>query len=81
VKTLFDVLWPTWVAVGVLAELAALILATKKDDGLPLSDHFWAWFKIKDHSRKYVILRWVGRTLILGFTFWVGPHLAFAIWG
>ena len=70
--TTFTWLWIIWLAFFVVIEAAAII---RKDPDDTLSEHVWAWFKIKDKPRA-----WTWRRVVLaGFLAWLLVHMVAGI--
>lgn len=72
--------WLGWVLVGLGAEFYALWGARKTS--ATLSETIRKWVTCANHPatmpRSAI---WMFRVIILLFCLWLGPHLAFGIWG
>lgn len=68
----YTVAWLAWIAAFALVEGKALL---SKQRGDTLSEHIWAWFRVKDP--RPTVLTWVLRSVLLVFLAWLTLHLGF----
>jgi hypothetical protein len=69
--------WYTWAWIFWLAFFAVIegVALFDKDRGDTLSEHIWAWFKIKDKPRQ-----WTARRAVLAvFMVWLTVHMVAGI--
>ena len=64
----WTVAWLLWLAMFAAVEGAALI---NKDRGDTLSEHIWAWFKIREKPRQWT---W-RRAVLAAFLTWLLVHM------
>jgi len=64
--------WLVWIALFFCLEIPALL---NKQDGDTLSEHFWAWFHVKDSRHTPIV--WVLRGALLVGLAWLFFHLGF----
>jgi hypothetical protein len=72
---IWTVLWLLWGAAFALIEGAALL---SRQPGTTLSEHVWAWFRVKDQRPTRVT--WVLRAVLYGFLGWLVIHLTLGVW-
>lgn len=65
-------MWVAWLLMFLAIEGAAIF---NKDKGDTLSEHVWAWFKIKDKPREWT---W-RRAVLAGFLVWLLVHMVAGI--
>lgn len=79
-KRAYWFLWLGWVLIGVGAEVYALVSANR--DSETFSETVRRWVTCANHPATMPTSAvWAFRVLILAFFAWLGPHLAFGIWG
>ena len=70
--TVYTWAWIFWFAFFVVVEGVALL---DKDRGDTLSEHVWAWFKIRDKPRQWT---W-RRAVLAAFLVWLLVHMVAGI--
>lgn len=65
--------WLVWIALFFALEIPALL---NKQPGQTLSEHVWAWFRVKDS--RHTVITWLLRSVLLLFLIWLLFHLGFA---
>ncbi len=71
----YTVLWLAWGGLFVLIEGAALM---SKTPGATLSEHVWAWFRVKNRKHPPIVIGL--RVVLVVFLGWLVAHLAFGWW-
>jgi hypothetical protein len=67
--------WIAWISVFVLLEGKALLAKTP---GATLSEHVWAWFKVRDPRPTKTVI--AGRVALGVFLAWLLGHLTMGWW-
>lgn len=72
---IWTVMWVLWITAFGLIEGPALLTRTP---GATLSEHVWAWFRVRD--KRPTAVTWVLRGVLLAILTWFFGHLGFGWW-
>lgn len=70
---IYTIAWILWGIAFLAIEIPALLFS--RQPGATLSEHIWAWFRVKD--KRPTAYTWFLRAVLLAFLTWLLLHLGF----